>query len=176
MSESFAVSILTSIPKQPVPSLPLVHSKLDYCNSLYYNLPKSQINRLQQIQNCLARTVVKAPRSSHITPILRSLHWLKINECIEYKLLSLTYKFLTTSQPDYLSMFSPPQGGHVRPPVVVWHFVIVPGRRLPSCHRWVAAAFHSEPNMRHDADKEHLWRQSILDCWTRTERRWLIIQ
>ena len=54
------------------------------------------------VQNCLARTVVKAPKSSHITPILRSLHWLKINERIEYKLLSLTYKVLTTSQPDYL--------------------------------------------------------------------------
>ena len=35
----------------------IVHSKFDYCNSLYYNLPKSQINRLQQIQNCLARTL-----------------------------------------------------------------------------------------------------------------------
>jgi len=46
--------------------------------------------------------VVKAPKSSHIKPILRSLHWLKINERIEYKLLSLTYKVLTTSQPDYL--------------------------------------------------------------------------
>ena len=55
--------------------------------ALYYNLPKSQINRLQQIQNCFARTVVKAPKSSHITPIL----WLKINERIEYKLLSLIY-------------------------------------------------------------------------------------
>ena len=31
----------------------IVHSKLDYCNSLYYNLPKSQLNRLQQIQNVL---------------------------------------------------------------------------------------------------------------------------
>ena len=72
----------------------IVHSKLDYCNFLYYNLPKSQINRLQQIQNCLARTVVKAPKSSHIALILRSLHWLKINERIEYKLLSLTYKVL----------------------------------------------------------------------------------
>jgi len=39
----------------------IVHSKLDYCNSLYYNIPKSQINCLQQIQNCLARSVVKAP-------------------------------------------------------------------------------------------------------------------
>jgi len=44
----------------------------------------------------------KAPKSSHITPVLRSMHWLKINERIEYKLLSLTYKVLTTSQPDYL--------------------------------------------------------------------------
>jgi len=38
----------------------IVHSKLDYCNSLYYKLPKSQLSRLQQIQNFLARTVVKA--------------------------------------------------------------------------------------------------------------------
>ena len=36
--------------------------------------------------------IFKAPKSSLITPILRSLHWLKINELIEYKLLSLTYK------------------------------------------------------------------------------------
>ena len=35
---------------------------------------KSQINCLQQIQNCLARTVGKAPKSSRVTPILRSLH------------------------------------------------------------------------------------------------------
>ena len=36
------------------------------------------------------------------TPILRSLHWLKINERMEHKLLSLTYKVLTTTQPSYL--------------------------------------------------------------------------
>ena len=40
--------------------------------------------------------------SVHITPILKSLHWLKVNERIEYKLLSLTYKGLTTAQPSYL--------------------------------------------------------------------------
>ena len=63
---------------------------------------KCQITRLQVIQNSLARAVVKAPKSSHITPILRTLHWLKITERIEYKLLSLTYKVLTTTQPSYL--------------------------------------------------------------------------
>ena len=46
----------------------IVHSKLDYCNSLYHNLPKSQIARLQQIQNSLARDVVKAPKTCHIIP------------------------------------------------------------------------------------------------------------
>jgi len=80
----------------------IVHSKLDYCNSLYYNLPESQITCLQLTQNCLARAVVKAPKSWHITPVLRCLHWLKITEHIEYKLLSLTYKVLTTTQPPYL--------------------------------------------------------------------------
>jgi len=59
----------------------IVHSKLDYCNYLYHNLLNHQLNRLQQIQNSLARAVVKAPKSSHITPILKSLygqgtHWI----------------------------------------------------------------------------------------------------
>ena len=49
-------------------------------------------------QNSLPRAVVKAPKSSHITPILKSFQWLKVNERTEYKLLSLTYKVLTTSQ------------------------------------------------------------------------------
>ena len=73
----------------------IVHSKLDYCNSVYYKLPKSQLSRLQQIQNSLALTFVKAPQSCHITPISRSLHWFRVTERIEYKLISLTYKVLT---------------------------------------------------------------------------------
>ena len=54
----------------------IVQSKLDYSKSLYYGLPKYQINRLQHIQNALARTVVQAPQFQHITPILKSLQWL----------------------------------------------------------------------------------------------------
>ena len=63
----FNVSGLTSVPQLPVPLLPLLfHSKLDYCNSLYYKLPNYQLSRLQQIPNSVAGTVVK---SCHITPI-----------------------------------------------------------------------------------------------------------
>jgi len=86
---NFAVSAHISTSKQPAPLPPpftiatsIVHSKLDCCNSLYYNLPNYQRNRLQQIQNSLARAVVEARKSSHITPIFKSLHWLKVNERI----------------------------------------------------------------------------------------------
>jgi len=63
---------------------------------------KSQLSRLQQIQNSLVRTVVKARKSCHITCVICSLHWLRITECVEYKILSLTYKVLTTTQPPSL--------------------------------------------------------------------------
>jgi len=56
----------------------IVYSKLDYCNSLYYNLPTTQLNRIQHIQNSLTHAVVRATKSSYINPSLRSLHWLKI--------------------------------------------------------------------------------------------------
>ena len=46
------------------------------------------------VQNSLARAVTRTPKSCHITPVLRSLHWLRINERIKYKLLSVTYKVL----------------------------------------------------------------------------------
>ena len=80
----------------------LVHSKLDYCNSLYLNLPAYQLARLQLIQNNLARVVCKIPKHHHITPHLRSLHWLKIPQRIHYKLLSITFTLLQHHQPSYL--------------------------------------------------------------------------
>jgi len=38
--------------------------------------------------------VIKVPKFTHTTPLLKSLHWLKVNGRIEYKILSLTYKLL----------------------------------------------------------------------------------
>jgi len=45
-------------------------------------------------------SVIRTPKSSHITNVLKFLHWL--NERIKYKLLSLKYKVLTTKPPQYL--------------------------------------------------------------------------
>jgi len=81
----------------------LVHSKLDYCNSLYLGLPKTELGRLQHIQNALGRVVANTKRHDHITPTLQSLHWLKIQERITYKIISVTYDVLATAKPSYLS-------------------------------------------------------------------------
>src|SRR6218665_673511 len=80
----------------------IVHSKLDYCNSLFHSINSSQITRLQTIQNALARAVTKTSKHHHITPVLKSLHWLKIPQRIHYKIASLTYNTLQTSQPSYI--------------------------------------------------------------------------
>ena len=57
----------------------LVHafitSRLDYCNSLFYGLPNSQLAKLQKVQNATARLVCGTPRWSHVMPLLYQLHW-----------------------------------------------------------------------------------------------------
>jgi hypothetical protein len=90
----------------------LVHSKLDYCNSLLLNLPSSSTNRLQLVLNSAARAVTKTSKFHHITPVLKSLHWLKINQRIHYKVMSLTYKILLSNQPSYLRSLLSLQSSH----------------------------------------------------------------
>src|SRR6218665_153875 len=80
----------------------IVHSKLDYCNSLFYSINSCQMKSLQTIQNALARAVTKTPKQHHITPVLKSLHWLTVPQRIHYKIGSLTYNTLQTSQPSYI--------------------------------------------------------------------------
>ena len=75
---------------------PLIHAliptRLDYCNSVLYNLPKSIILRLQIIQNQASRILPRTPRRDHITEVFIDLHWLKIKVRIVYKILIFTFK------------------------------------------------------------------------------------
>ena len=80
----------------------LVSSKLDYCNSLYNGISQANLNKIQRIQNTLARVVTNTSKFEHITPILKKLHWLPIKQRIDYKLCLLTYKTLQIQQPTYL--------------------------------------------------------------------------
>ena len=81
----------------------LVTSRLDYLNSLLYGLPDYILKRLQLVQNNAAKLVMKKRKYDHVTPLLKSLHWLPINQRIQYKINLLTFKGLHGLAPEYLS-------------------------------------------------------------------------
>ena len=69
----------------------LITSHFDFCNSILYNLPNRQIERLQRIQNQAARMLKRIQRCNHITPVLRELHCLRIHDIIIFTILLLTH-------------------------------------------------------------------------------------
>ena len=80
----------------------LVTARLDYCNSLLYGVPGYRIECLQRMQNIAARIVTRCDRRDHITPVLKSLHWLAVKYRIDFKILLFAYKCLNDLAPSYL--------------------------------------------------------------------------
>ena len=86
----------------------LINSRLDYCNALFRSLSCRDIKRLQCVQNSIARVVTLSSTFSHISPILRSLHWLPVRQRIVFKTATIVYKVLKSGFPTYLSQ-------HIKP-------------------------------------------------------------
>ena len=91
----------------------LIMSRLDYCNSTLWGLPSNQLIRLQKIHKTAVRIVTRTKSRDHITPVLRSLHWLPVSKRTEYKILCLTYQCVHKTTPQYLqklvSAYTPPR-------------------------------------------------------------------
>ena len=64
----------------------LVLSCIDYGNLALVSLPKVATQSIQSIINTTARLITGVRKYDHITPVLKELHWLKIDERIEYKI------------------------------------------------------------------------------------------
>jgi len=76
----------------------IVMSKLDYCNSLLYGAPKTTVDKLERVQNVLARVVTQSGSRSSAIPLLQQLHWLPVKERITYK-LAMSNKLQTATAP-----------------------------------------------------------------------------
>ncbi len=80
----------------------LIISKLDYANSLLYGLPDTLLNKLQMILNNAARLTKKKNKHDHITPLLKELHWLPVEQRIIFKTNMITYKAMNNLAPGYI--------------------------------------------------------------------------
>jgi len=80
----------------------LVSSRLDYCNSVLSGTSQSNLNKLQLVQNAVARTVMTTSKREHITPVLAELHWLPVAARIDFKIAVITSNLLTVQRPSYL--------------------------------------------------------------------------
>ena len=86
----------------------LVHScvlpKIDYCNSLFLNLPSQDISKLQRLMNAAIRFIFNIrKRQTSITPYLKKCHILPVLLRIRFKVCVLVFKCVTGTAPEYLS-------------------------------------------------------------------------
>ena len=68
-------------------------------NATLVGLPAYQVNRLQSVLNAAARLVLSRSKCDHVTPLLLELHWLRIEQRIEFKLSVLVFRCLNGLAP-----------------------------------------------------------------------------
>ena len=81
----------------------LILSFIDYGNMALVNLPKVVTQSIQSIINTTARLITGVRKYHHITPVLKELHWLKVDGRIEYKIALQVYKCLSNEGSAYLT-------------------------------------------------------------------------
>ena len=56
-----------------------------------------------RIQNAAARLIFGESKFCHITPLLKSLHWLPVKQRVKFKILLLTFKAIHGCSPQYIT-------------------------------------------------------------------------
>ena len=80
-----------------------ISCRLDYCNSLLYDISDGLLQRFQSVQNA-ARLVTGTCRRDHVTPVLRQLHWLPVRQRVVFKIAELVHQSLVGAAPEYLCL------------------------------------------------------------------------
>ena len=77
--------------------------KLDYGYTTLAGLPNNQLRRLQVVQHAAARLIFRTRKFDHVTPLFRELHWLPVQQRIQFRLATLAYRCLHGTGPRYLA-------------------------------------------------------------------------
>ena len=95
--------------QQQRPTATLVHafvtSRVDYCNVVLAESPRSTTDKLQRVMNTAARVISNTQKYDSGLSLLRheELHWLDIIDRVRCKLAVLAYRSLHGTAPQYLT-------------------------------------------------------------------------
>ena len=102
-----------------------ITSRLDLNNALLAGLPGDTVAKLQKCQNIAARVVTRTCIRDHIKPVLMYIHWLPVEQRIQYKLLIQVYKALNGLAPEYIADLL---HDHIKPVLMNIHWLPVEQR------------------------------------------------
>ena len=80
----------------------LVMSRLDYASSLLYNINKTYLNQLQCLQSFVACLVLRASFRESAELLRKHLHWLPVEQRINFRIVIYVFKCLHGKVPIYL--------------------------------------------------------------------------
>ena len=72
----------------------IVLSKLFYCSVVWSGTYKQNIHKLQLLQNFAARILTDTRKYDHISPVLKALGWLTIEEQLRLRDVTMMYKLM----------------------------------------------------------------------------------
>ena len=79
----------------------LVTSPMDYCNGLLYGVPMTTQKATNGPEH-RSMSHSKTVWHDHISPVLKDLHWLPVQQRIQFKILTLAFKALHNLAPEYI--------------------------------------------------------------------------
>ena len=80
-----------------------VFSKLFYCSTVWSNTSKSNVRKLQRVQNFAARIIFGFRKFDHISQGIKSLKWLPVKDRLYLNDAIMMYKCINKLAPDYLA-------------------------------------------------------------------------
>ena len=113
--------------------------------TILYDIPKYQRDKLQRIQNTAARMITGARSSDHITPLLKSLHWLPVEARIHFKILLITYKILNGQSAGYLEPLIKDHHPSRALRIVIPFAIMHPSHKIPNI--WRTRVFHCSTSL-----------------------------
>ena len=79
-----------------------VFSKLFYCFTAWSSTSQKNICKLKTVQNFATRIITGSRKYDHVTPALKKLKWLPVENILYLRDCVMTYKCMNKLAPDYL--------------------------------------------------------------------------